>query len=138
MTPHPDFAIPRTSQSLGILGYFVAKLDCPLPFQHMGGCSTKCNSTMFLVTSIRQCREICHLSRGIIAQSRRMKSSTDIKHILKQMNSCMQDLTCVTDLPVASRNNAPASSTAGPSQTTRSVQNYPNSASSNNCLQSSR
>ena len=40
---------------------------------------------------------MCHLSRGIIAQSLSLKANTGRKNILKQiMNSFTPDLTCVT------------------------------------------
>ena len=84
---------------------------------------------------------MCHLSRGIIAQSLSMKTNTDskmlkrhseanaqmtvkgLKGILQQMHKCAPSLnTSLCDLPVAVRNNARASSTAGPRRTTRSVQ----------------
>ena len=65
-------------QSLGILGYSVAKPDSPFTFNIWGAVVRSCN-TIFRVMSIgpyRIMQGMCHLSHGTVAQSLSMKSNT--------------------------------------------------------------
>ena len=56
---------------------------------------------------------MCHLSRGTIAQSLSMKTNTDMK-TPSEAAALIHSRPHLCDLPVAFRNKAPASSTAGP------------------------
>ena len=92
----------------GCVSYFVARLDPPFHFQHMGVCGEKRNA-VFMVNVYRIMQEICHLSCGIIARSLSMKTNTDIK-THPEANALIHARPQPCDLPVAFRNDAPASS----------------------------
>ena len=79
----------------------------------------KCN-TIFIVKSTMQ--RMCNFSHGILAQSLSMETNTDMNPH-SEANSLLHARPQLRDLPVAFRNNAPASSTAGPRRTTRSDKN---------------
>ena len=96
--------------------YFVAKLDSPssiLIWEVVCETSEKCD-TIIIVTSMGSCRECATIRVGLlIAQSLSMKTNTDMKNP-SEATALIHSRPHLCDLPLAFRNKAPASSTAGP------------------------
>ena len=98
--------------------YFVANLDPPSNIWEVVYETSETCDTMIIATVYGILKGMRHLSRGMTAQSLSMKTNTDInKH--SEANVRIHSRPHLCDLPVAFRNNAPASSTAGPEATRR-------------------